>query len=126
MRWTGNTVSPRGMTDSAIRPFQKEPMPGIELQVLSVLRALAEIAGMFLLAQGALYLLAGGRREQNFVYQLFRIITRPVISTTRFMTPKAIADKYIPFIAFFLLFWLWILLAYVRQVVCQLNGLVCG
>jgi hypothetical protein len=101
-------------------------MTGIELQALSFLRALAEIAGMFLLAQGALYFLIGGRREQNFVYQLFRIITRPVISTTRWMTPKAIADKYVAFIAFFLLFWLWILLAYVRQVVCQLNGLVCG
>ena len=101
-------------------------MPGIELQALSVLRALAEIAGMFLLAQGALFLLAGGTREQNFVYQLFRIITRPVISAIRFMAPKVIADKYIPFIAFFVLFWLWILLAYVRQVVCELNGLVCG
>jgi len=101
-------------------------MTGIELQALSVLRALAEIAGMFLLAQGALFLLAGGRREQNFVYQMFSIITRPVISTTRFMMPKLIADKYIAFIAFFLLFWLWILLAYVRQVACELNGLVCG
>ena len=101
-------------------------MTGIELQALSVLRALAEIAGMFLLAQGALFLLAGGRREQNFVYQMFSIITRPVISATRFMMPKLIADKYIAFIAFFLLFWLWILLAYVRQVACELNGLVCG
>ena len=101
-------------------------MPGIELQALSALRALAEIAGMFLLAQGALFLLAGGKREQNFVYQLFRIITRPVITATRLMTPNVVADKYVAFIAFFLLFWLWILLAYVRQVVCLSNGLVCG
>jgi hypothetical protein len=106
--------------------LKKEAMPVIELQVLSVLRALAEIAGMFLMAQGALYLLAGDLREQNFVYQLFRIITRLVITVTRLMTPKVIADKYVAFIAFFMLFWLWILLAYVRQVVCQLNDLVCG
>ena len=101
-------------------------MPGIELQALSALRALTEIAGMFLLAQGALFLLAGGKREQNFAYQLFRIITRPVITATRLMTPNVVADKYVAFIAFFLLFWLWILLAYVRQVVCLSNGLVCG
>ena len=35
-------------------------MPSIEIQALSVLRALTEIAGMFLLAQGALFMLAGG------------------------------------------------------------------
>ena len=101
-------------------------MINIELQIITVLRALVEVAGWFLLAQGALYLLAGGTRDKNFVYQLFVIVTRPVISATRFMMPKVIVDKHIPFVAFFLIFWLWIFLAYVRQVVCELNGLVCG
>lgn len=101
-------------------------MSSIEVQVITILRALVEAAGMFLLAQGALFLLAGGTRDKNLVYQLFRIITRPVISGTRFISPKVIVDKHIPFVAFFLLFWLWILLAYVRQVVCELNGMVCG
>ena len=101
-------------------------MVSIELLVLTLFRALAEIAGLFLLAQGALFLLAGSARDRNFVYQLFVVITRPVISLTRFMMPKVIIDKHIPFVAFFLLFWLWILLAYVRQVVCQSNGLICG
>ena len=99
-------------------------MVTIELHLLLILRALAEIAGMFLLAQGALYLLTGGRHQQNVVYQLFRIITRPVIGATRCLMPKAIIDRHIPFVAFFLLFWLWIALAYVRQIVCGLN--VCG
>jgi len=98
----------------------------IELQLLGILRALAEVAGMFLLAQGALFLLAGRTRDRNFVYQLFRIVTRPVISSTRFMLPKVIADRTVPFVAFFILFWLWILLAYARQVICRLNGLECG
>jgi hypothetical protein len=99
-------------------------MISVEFYLLTMLRALAEIAGMFLLAQGALFLLAGGRREQNIVYQLFRIVTRPVICATRRIMPKAIIDRHIPFVAFFLLFWLWIVLAYVRQIVCGLN--VCG
>ena len=101
-------------------------MVSIELQILTLFRALAEIAGLFLLAQGTLFLLAGSARDRNFVYQLFVVITRPVISLTRCMMPKVIVDKHIPFVAFFLLLWLWILLAYVRQVVCKLNGLVCG
>ncbi len=101
-------------------------MSSIELQVITILRALVEVAGMFLLAQGALFLLAGGTRDKNIVYQLFRIVTRPVISGTRFISPKVIVDKHIPFVAFLLLFWLWILLAYVRQVVCKLNGMDCG
>lgn len=96
----------------------------IELHLLSTLRALAEIAGMFLLAQGALFLLAGGRHQKNIVYQLFAIVTRPVIFATRRLAPQSVSDRYVPLLAFFLLFWLWIALAYVRQIVCESS--VCG
>ena len=91
-------------------------MTTIELNIVSILRVLVEVAGMFLLAQGLLYLLAGATREKNIVYQLFKIITRPVIQMTRFVTPRVIVDKHIPFVAFFILFWLWLLLAYVKQI----------
>lgn len=100
-------------------------MQSIELQAVIILRALVEVAGWFLIAQGVLYLLAGARRESNVVYKLFVVITRPVISATRFITPKMIIDKHVPFVAFFLLFWLWILLAWVKQSLCQIGGLVC-
>lgn len=92
-------------------------MIGVELPLIAILRALTEIAGMFLLGQGALFLLAGGKHRQNIVYQLFCIITRPVIGATRRITPSAIADRNVPFIAFFLLFCLWIALAYLRRLV---------
>jgi hypothetical protein len=101
-------------------------MTNIELQIITVLRALVEVAGWFLLAQGALFLLAGGTRHKNIVYQLFVIVTRPVISATRFISPKVILDKHIPFVAFFLLFWLWILLAFIRNTLCQMHGLTCA
>ena len=91
-------------------------MTAAELYIVSILRALVEIAGMFLLAQGLLFLLSGATREKNIVYQLFKIITRPVIQMTRFVTPRVIVDKHIPFVAFFILFWLWLLLAYVKQI----------
>ena len=91
-------------------------MTATELYIVSILRALVEVAGMFLLAQGLLFLLSGATREKNIVYQLFKIITRPVIQMTRFVTPRVIVDKHIPFVAFFMLFWLWLLLAYVKQI----------
>jgi hypothetical protein len=96
----------------------------IALHLLSILRALAEVAGMSLLAQGALWLLTGGGTQRNVVYQLFSFVTRPVIGATRRLAPKAISDRFVALLAFLLLFALWIALAYVRQVVCQSN--LCG
>ena len=116
----------REMTDGANDQVRKVPLVNIQLQLIGILRALAEVAGMFLLAQGALFLLAGRKREGNFVYQLFRVVTRPVLSTARLLLPKAISDAAIPFFSFVVLFGLWILLAYARQVVCRANGLDCG
>jgi|SRR5512139_3259544 hypothetical protein len=101
-------------------------MVSTELFAVSVFRALVEVAGFFLLGQGLLYLLAGARRESNMIYQLFQIVTRPVIRLVRLITPRIIVDRHIPVVAFFLLFWLWIVLAYVRRIICDANGLVCG
>ena len=46
-----------------------------------------------------------------------------MISFVRRITPKIILDKHLPFVAFFLMFWLWILLAWVKRELCVLNGL---
>ena len=96
----------------------------IALHLLSLLRALAEVAGMSLLAQGVLLLLTGGKPRRNAVYRIFSIVTRPLIGATRRLAPPAISDRFIPLLAFCLLFSLWIALAYVRLVVCRSN--VCG
>lgn len=93
--------------------------------VISALRSLVEVAGLFLLGQGGLYLLAGASREKNVVYQLFRVVTRPVIGIVRAITPRLVIDRHIPFVAFVLLFWLWIALAYARHSVCQAGNLAC-
>ena len=100
-------------------------MTHFDLFVVSVLRALVEVALLALLGQGLLALLAGGRRHNNFVYRLFLVITQPVIRFARWMTPKVILDKHLPFVAFFLMFWLWILLAWVKRELCVLHGLAC-
>jgi hypothetical protein len=63
---------------------------------------------------------AGAGRDQNVVYQVFRIIASPVTRLTRFVMPRFVPDRHIPFIGFGLLLWAWILLivglAYVKHV----------
>jgi hypothetical protein len=79
-----------------------------ELLLLKVLRGVVEVAGWFMLGQGLLWVLAGRKRNENFVYQLFSILTRPVFRATRAITPRIIRDEHIPIAAFFLLFWVWV------------------
>lgn len=86
-----------------------------ELFMLSILRALVEVAMLALLGQGLVGLLSGARRQTNPIYQLFAVVTRPVIRLVRVVTPKAIIDRHVPFVAFFLLFWLWIFLAWAKR-----------
>lgn len=93
-----------------------------DLFIVSILRALVEVALLSLLGQAAVGLLAGARRDTNPVYLLFRVVTRPVIACTRWLTPRVILDRHVPVVAFFLTFWLWIALAYVKRVLCELSA----
>ena len=85
-----------------------------ELFILGVVRALVEVSLLFLLGQGLLALLAGPRRHDNTIYQLFLLLTKPVLKIVRKISPPQIIDRHLPFVAFFLLFWLWIALAYAK------------
>ncbi len=96
-----------------------------ELLILGVLRALVEVAGLFLLGQGLLALLAGSRRHTNTMYKLFVIVTAPVLKVARKITPRQIIDKHLPFVAFAVLFWCWIGLAYLKKLYCDTNMLQC-
>lgn len=97
----------------------------LDLFLISVLRTLVEVAGLALLGQGVLALLAGKYRHENLFYRVFQIVTRPVIKAARFITPRFIIDAHVPFLAFFLLFWLWIALALAKRYLCALHGLAC-
>lgn len=96
-----------------------------ELMVLTILKALVELAGLFLLGQGMLYLLAGEKREGNYFYQLLKMLTRPVIRAARFITPKFVIDRHIPYVTALILFWLWLLLIMMMAQVCRSTGVDC-
>ena len=97
-----------------------------ELLIISMLRVLVEVAGCFILGQGLLYVLAGRKREENFVYQLFALLTRPVYRLTRAITPRVVRDDHIPVAAFLLMLWLWIALAMARRYICVTEALACA
>ena len=96
-----------------------------EILLISILRTLVEVAGLALLGQGLLAFLAGSKRDNNFVYRLFLIITAPVIKLMRLITPRFVIDRPLPYLAFFLLFWLWLALAFLKRYLCNLHGLAC-
>jgi hypothetical protein len=79
-----------------------------ELLAVVIVKALMELAGMFLLGRGLLYLLAGAKRDQNLFYQVICVVTNPVIKATRWITPRVVLDRHIPYAAFLLVLWIWL------------------
>jgi hypothetical protein len=78
------------------------------LDLFIILKALTEVALLALLGQGLVALFSGANRDKNVVYQIFKIVTGPPVKLTRLITPRFIVDTHVPFVAFFLLFWLWV------------------
>ena len=79
-------------------------------EIIVILKALTEIAGVAFMGQGVLWVIAGAKREQNLVYKLFRTLTSPVTRVTRAITPRIIIDAHVGLVAFFLLMVIWLVL----------------
>ena len=79
-------------------------------EIIVILKALTEVAGVAMLGQGVLWVIAGAKCEQNLVYKLFRTLTSPVMRGTRIITPRVVLDQHIWLVAFFLLLVLWVFL----------------
>lgn len=94
--------------------------------MLSAVRVLVEVAGYALLGQGVLAIFAGKSRDTNIVYRLMQTVSMPAVKAIRIVMPRFIIDKHIPFITFFVLFWLWIGLALAKRYVCAMQGLNCS
>jgi hypothetical protein len=73
------------------------------LQLLTTSQLILFLALMFLLAQGVLWVIAGGQRDANFIYQLFQIVNKPWLKTARWIAPRQVGDHQVGFVAFFLL-----------------------
>jgi hypothetical protein len=79
-------------------------------EIIVILKALTEVAGVAFLGQGVLWAIAGSKRDQNLVYKLFKTLTSPVTKVTRAITPRVIIDAHIGLVSFFLLMVIWVVL----------------
>jgi hypothetical protein len=97
----------------------------IDILLISIARAVVEVAGLFMLGQGILWLFGPKARDGNFIYDLFKKGTRPITGLTRLITPRFVHDAHIGLVAFFILVWLWFGLAVAKRYMCAAQGLQC-
>ncbi len=89
------------------------------LMAVVIAKGLLEVAGLALVGQGILYLLAGAGRERNVFYRVLKVVTMPAWKVARFVTPRAIADQHIGWAAFFLVVGLWLGLSIEKAQQCR-------
>jgi hypothetical protein len=77
-------------------------------EIIVVLKALTEVAGVAMIGQGMLYAVAGAKRDQNPFYVIFKTVSSPVMKLTRWITPRIVLDRHLWLVALFLLIVLWI------------------
>ena len=65
-----------------------------------ILKALTEVAGVAMMGQGVLWVLAGSKRDQNLVYGMFKTLTSPVMKATRWITPRVVLDQHLGLVPF--------------------------
>lgn len=73
------------------------------LIALNLLQMLLYIPLLALAGQGALFVLAGPKRDSNFFYRLLQLLSKPFTFVVRKLTPAKVNDVHVPFVTFFLL-----------------------
>ncbi|MFZ2651560.1 MAG: hypothetical protein WA210_15800 [Burkholderiaceae bacterium] len=93
------------------------------LLLVSSIKLLAEIALFAFAGQWLLGLLAGAKRESNFFYRLFMVVTQPVVRGMRLISPRQVIDRHLPVAAFVLLVTVWFVATIVRIDICLKVGI---
>ncbi len=75
---------------------------------------MVKLVGLLYVAQLLVGAFNWSARETNVIYRLLRFLTSPVTRAVRAVTPEIIADKYVPIVAFGLLFWIYVALIALR------------
>jgi hypothetical protein len=88
------------------------------LLLVSIVKAISEIVAFSMLGQGILYLIAGQRRESNFVYRMFAAVTRPVMRFSRLIMPRFVLDRHIWMVAVLLVFVVWVIAGQQKLRIC--------
>lgn len=89
---------------------------------VEVLKMLAEIALLALAGRWVLGILAGAKRDGNLFYQLFQVVTRPLITGARVISPRVVLDRHVPLVAFLLLVFVWVVATMTKIDICVRIG----
>ncbi len=92
------------------------------LLLVEILKMLSEIALLALAGQWVLGLLAGAKRERNLFYQLFQVLTKPLIAGARLVSPRVVLDRHVPLVAFLLLSFVWVVATMTKIDICVRMG----
>jgi uncharacterized protein YggT (Ycf19 family) len=86
-----------------------------------ILQSLILVAAMSLFGQFIVGIFNWGRRQDNFVYQLFSILTKPVVRLVRVVTPRVIIDGHVPAVAFLILIIAYFAVGFAHRDACMAN-----
>ena len=76
-------------------------------QMITIFKAMVEVALFAFVGQGILFILAGARRDKNLVFVMLKTVTMPVTKFIRLVSPGIVMDRHIPLASFILLIVLW-------------------
>ena len=92
------------------------------LTFLNLLQLILYIPLLALAGQGALWVLAGPKRQTNFFYQLLQLLSKPFTAAMRYLTPSKVADQHVPIVTFFLLLIVYFVVTFERIDLCLRLG----
>jgi hypothetical protein len=92
------------------------------LLLTTSVKLIAEIALLAMVGQWLLGLLAGSKREGNFLYRLLQTLTSPVVKAVRIITPRFVLDRHIPLAAFLALLSVWLVATIAKINLCLQLG----
>ncbi len=72
------------------------------LRFLNILQVVLYVPLLSLLGQGALFVLAGGKHQNNVFYKLLSTLASPFTAVVRKLTPKSLSNAQVGFITFML------------------------
>lgn len=93
------------------------------LLLVEIVKALCEVALLALAGQWVLGLLAGRKREQNAFYQVFQVLTKPLIRGARLVSPRVVLDRHLPLVAFLILGFAWLYTVLAKYEICKSIGM---
>jgi cytochrome b561 len=93
------------------------------LAFLNLVQLVLYIPLLALAGQGALYVLAGPKRDSNFFYRLLQLLSKPFTAVVRKLTPALVADTHVPVVTFFLVLIIYFIVTFERIDLCMHIGL---